>query len=147
MLDIDLCDAGKCSGCGLCSYNESLSMCCSDDDQDTVCNDDDICLSGDDREDADEDGTPDACDTENTQTDCNDGIDNDGDGQCDYFGCPDIGIADRDFGCESLGLPTGGPDMDGLPLVPLDMCGLADYVDQINTQNQELLQAGCPLLY
>jgi len=120
---------------------------CPDDDQDTVCNAVDVCPGGDDGADADDDGTPDACDTESSQTDCTDGIDNDGDGQCDYFGCP--GIAEGDTDCEYIGLPTGigGPDMDGLPLdLPPDM-DLTDYVDQINTQNQALLRAGCPLLY
>ncbi|MBW2980912.1 hypothetical protein KY360_05845 [Candidatus Woesearchaeota archaeon] len=64
--------------------------------------------------DGDRDTIPDACDTENTLADCNDGMDNDGDGFCDDFGCAECD--DTNYYC--------GTDDPGTPPLNLDpKCG------------------------
>ena len=62
---------------------------CEDDDDDGVCNDDDICVGGDDTADADGDGIPDACDADSGLEVCTNGIDDDADGaaDCDDSDC------------------------------------------------------------
>jgi len=63
--------------------------------------------------------------------------DTDGDGYSDSH--------EIDWGSDPTD-PNSVPDDVDMDVL-LDIGGLPDYVDQINTQNQELLQAGCPLLY
>jgi len=60
----------------------SCEAICADADGDTICDQDDICAAGDDRIDADGDGTPDAC--EGIEL-CTNGVDDDANGLVDCF--------------------------------------------------------------
>ncbi len=89
----------------------ALEGACPDSDQDGVCDIDDVCPAGDDREDTDEDGIPDPCDL------C-DGEDTSGDTDGDRI-CDDRDTDDDDDGCPDSSdlaptVPDPDPDEDGL---------------------------------
>jgi len=88
---------------------------CPDDDDDGVCNDDDICADGDDGVDEDDDGTPDACDP----CPADDPDDSDDDGVCDS---EDV-CADGDDGDDA--------DEDGVPDA-CDVCPDGDDGDDMD---------------
>ncbi|MBN2497591.1 MAG: hypothetical protein JXR96_23560 [Deltaproteobacteria bacterium] len=104
--------------------SDSTASGCPDDDNDGVCNADDVCASGDDNLDRDRDGTPDACDEcpdDPNKTspgicgcDVNDS-DRDSDGTPDCRdGCPND--PDKtDAGTCGCGVPDTDGDSDGTP--------------------------------
>ena len=138
---------------------------CPDEDQDGVCDDDDLCPGADDGNDADGDGVPDGCDVcdgddaEDTDGDgvpddcdvCADGDDaedSDGDGTpeaCDL--CPD---ADDDADADADGVPDGcdacpdaddSEDADG-DSVP-DACDVCDGFDDAEDADEDGVPNGC----
>jgi hypothetical protein len=102
-----------------------------DDDDDRVCDDEDVCPGGDDREDIDNDGVPDDCDF--CPQDATD--DSDGDGVCDSDDvCPGSSdSADRD----SDGVPNGCDSCPDDPANDMDGDGICDSSDPCpgNAQN------------
>ncbi|MDA7502145.1 M12 family metallo-peptidase, partial [Chitinophagales bacterium] len=117
-------------------YTIVLSSDCPDDDNDSVCNDNDICPGGNDNVDTDNDNTPDFCDTcPNSATG-----DSDGDGVCDDLdicaGGNDNDDADGDNTpdfCDACpNSATGDSDGDGV-CDDIDICpGGYDNVDTDN---------------
>lgn len=129
------------------SDDVSEDVACPDDDSDGVCNEDDLCLIGDDNDDADEDGTPDLCDCDQRRSicdenascaeqidgvlcECNEGWDGDGTSCEDIDEClkPDVCASgahcvnrEGDFVCEcNHGLTSTDPE--NIACADIDEC-------------------------
>jgi hypothetical protein len=96
----DLCDSYSDDSCSVDLPEDNCGGQNCLESSDAFCNG----CSGDD---TDSDGIIDECDIETSEQDCNDGIDNDGDGLCDLAGCngmePDPGCAELCNSCEECG--------------------------------------------